>query len=407
MQTVNSSQSPSPSLDSSGSAGQTEVDSESDGLKNISKLSGDSLIAAQQRQIIAAAANKERRRRQILPKIAKEDRCGRCHHCLNPKLKKACITARKLQMKSLDDKEELPLFYKMENNKLNSKAIPPVRAKPASLSPELNTLHNQIQGLLTTVDNQVMIKPGKQALFVDLMNRPQMTWAVRIFILTAILALPLADRTMLVTLADRKGLHVLHSWLKSASDKAGEAEKFQLDVLKTLGVLPVDMAALKQVPIGKTVNGLAKRDPSQKVKAAAAKVVQQWRQNVGMADTDAKRPRLLFTSLCSMLWGVACCVLFHVVECQMRVSCCGQTVACNERQQVIVCNAQSMALQYLADVGCYMCICLLSDDLQSSISRSIFSTAKHLAVVITVTDHPASQSFSKYHLCAVLSEHFT
>ena len=287
-----SNSSPSPSMDTSGSAGQAEADSETDGARSSMLHSGISSATPQQRRLMAAI-NKERRRRQILPKIAKEDRCGHCHHCLNPKLKKACITAREAQMKKLDDKEELPLFYKMADNKLNSKAVPPVR-KPPPLTQkqlEIKVLNEQIQALLTQVDQQVMIKPGKQHHFVDLMHRPTISWAGRLLFLTSILALPTSDRAMIVSVADRKGLLVLHNWLKAASEQQ-DAEKFQLDVLKTLAVLPVDMAALKKVPVGKTVNTLAKKDSSQKVKAAAAKVVQQWRRNVGMADSDAKRARL-------------------------------------------------------------------------------------------------------------------
>ncbi|DBA65773.1 TPA: hypothetical protein ACH3X2_002813 [Trebouxia sp. C0005] len=308
---ANSANSPSPSFDSTGSAGQTEADNNSGGPKvfeyhpydsddddtrdsSHQRYSGESLLQAQQRQVIAAAANKERRRRQILPKIAKEDRCGHCHHCRNPKLKKACITARKQQMKSLDDKEELPLFYKIADNKMNSKAVAPVRPKlsgAVSLKPEVNTLLEEFQAMLTSVDGKVLIKPSKHQLFVNFLHRPQLTWYLRIFILNCIPELPSADKTMLVTLAERKGLHAFQHWLKLASDRTSDAEKFQLDILKALEALPVDMAALRQVPIGKTVNGLAKKDPSQKVKAAAAKVVQQWRRNVGMNDSDAKRVR--------------------------------------------------------------------------------------------------------------------
>ena len=297
-QAPSSNSSPSPSMDTSGSAGQAEVDSETDGARSSMLHSGISSATPQQRQLLAAI-NKERRRRQILPKIAKEDRCGHCHHCLNPKLKKACITAREAQMKKLDDKEELPLFYKMADNKLNNKAVPAARPKPAPLSQkqlEIKVLNEQIQALLTQVDQQVMIKPGKQHHFVDLMHRPTISWAGRLLFLTSIIALPTNDRAMIVSVADRKGLHVLHNWLQAASGRQ-DAEKFQLDVLKTLAVLPVDMAALKTVPVGKTVNTLAKKDSSQKVKAAAAKVVQQWRRNVGMADSDAKRARFLPTPL--------------------------------------------------------------------------------------------------------------
>ena len=270
---VSAAHSPSPSLDSSASADQSDSEAEDMPLNR--------RPAAFQPTKATAAVQRERRRRQILPKIAKEDRCGYCHHCLNPKLKKACITARKQQMKSLDDKEELPLFYKIADNKLDSKALPPVRAKPAPTSQQVE-VNDQLQRLLTTVDGQVMIKPGKQHHFIDLMHRPQMKWAVRIFFLTTITALPTSDKALLVNMAECKGLTILHSWLTLAAERTSDAEKFTLDVLKTLGVLPVDMTALKKVPVGKTVNNLSKKSPSQKVRAAAAKVVLQWRSNVGM-----------------------------------------------------------------------------------------------------------------------------
>ena len=324
VQAASSNSSPSPSLDTAGSADQLHADSDSDeaGSPKSIVYSGNSSVTIQQRQLqaAAAAASKERRRRQILPKIAKEDRCGHCHHCLNPKLKKACITAREAQMKKLDDREELPLFYKMADNKLSSKAVPAFRPKPAPLTQkqlEIKVLNEQIQAMLTQVDQQVMIKPGKQHHFVDLLNRPSISWAGRLLFLTTILALPTTDRATLVCVADRKGLHALHTWLKAASERQ-DAEKFQLDVLKTLGALPVDMAALKQVPIGKTVNNLAKKDPSHKVKAAATKVVQQWRRNVGMADSDAKRARLspssLWAALLSCFVIPSSLILAHLLE---------------------------------------------------------------------------------------------
>ena len=216
-------------------------------------------------------------------------------------------------MKSLDDKEELPLFYKIADNKVNSKAVAPVRPKlsgAVSLKPEVNALQEEFNAMLTSVDGKVLIKPSKHQLFVNFLHRPQLTWYMRIFILNCIPGLPSADKTMLVTLAERKGLHAFQHWLKLASDRTSDAEKFQLDILKALEALPVDMAALRQVPIGKTVNGLAKKDPSQKVKAAAAKVVQQWRRNVGMTDNDAKRVRLLSQSTIFLL----CCCLFTTLS---------------------------------------------------------------------------------------------
>lgn len=39
-------------------------------------------------------------RQQLFPKIAPSERCGECKACLNPKLKKACLQARKKQLES-------------------------------------------------------------------------------------------------------------------------------------------------------------------------------------------------------------------------------------------------------------------------------------------------------------------
>ena len=99
----------SASLGHSGSLVQEDADSrggadsQSEGSRTLQKpLQYRTGHTSSAREAALTAAVKERRRRQLLPKIAKEDRCGVCHHCLNPKLKKACITARKKQMKSLD-----------------------------------------------------------------------------------------------------------------------------------------------------------------------------------------------------------------------------------------------------------------------------------------------------------------
>lgn len=272
-----------------GAESRTDLDSLSEQSKTFYNSHQLSEASRPKQEISYTAAGKERKRRQILPKIAKEDRCGTCHHCMNPKLKKACITARKMQMKSLDEQEELPLFYKIASNKVNSKAAPLTKPK-APPSNDIRVTTEQIQGLLVQVDNQVTIKPGKQQHFLDLLSKPQEGWGTRIFFMTVVSMLPLADRTMLVKHSDFKGLHVLHNWLNKARETAN-AEKFQLDVLAALGALPVDMEALRKVPIGKTANGLAKKDPSAKVRSAAAAVVQQWRRNVGMPDADVKRAR--------------------------------------------------------------------------------------------------------------------
>lgn len=40
-----------------------------------------------------------RKRRNLFPSIRKSQRCGKCHTCLNPQLKKACLTVREQMMR--------------------------------------------------------------------------------------------------------------------------------------------------------------------------------------------------------------------------------------------------------------------------------------------------------------------
>ena len=55
-----------------------------------------------------ATARRRKRRRNILPRIARGQRCGECHTCRNPQMKKACVTMR---AKLMQVSNHLFVFY--------------------------------------------------------------------------------------------------------------------------------------------------------------------------------------------------------------------------------------------------------------------------------------------------------
>jgi len=86
--------------------GASEADSggESDRSRDGSPDSGPSESDA------GAAERPRRRRRTLLPKVSRASRCGECHTCRNPHLKKACLQRRQEQLQQLDASGEIPLL---------------------------------------------------------------------------------------------------------------------------------------------------------------------------------------------------------------------------------------------------------------------------------------------------------
>ena len=114
--------------------GNSEADSggESDRSRDGSPDSGPSESDA------GAAERPRRRRRTLLPKVSRASRCGECHTCRNPHLKKACLQRRQEQLQQLDASGEIPLLLLPQFQTLASGgAAPNCRAAAAPAAPRL------------------------------------------------------------------------------------------------------------------------------------------------------------------------------------------------------------------------------------------------------------------------------
>lgn len=109
--------SPGPGKESSGSLDASPTPSststpaaESDSqLMQATTASSAAASASQRSQKHTAKAAAKRTRRNIMPRITKAERCGECHTCKNPQMKKACLTVRARNVEKLGESGDLPL----------------------------------------------------------------------------------------------------------------------------------------------------------------------------------------------------------------------------------------------------------------------------------------------------------
>lgn len=103
--------------------------SESDPTRNASTDSGPSDVDS------GTATARRRTRRTLLPKIPSSKRCGTCHTCLHPHLKKACLQRRKEQLEQLDASGEIPLLMLPQYQSMTVTTQPNGHAAAAAATP--------------------------------------------------------------------------------------------------------------------------------------------------------------------------------------------------------------------------------------------------------------------------------
>ena len=74
-----------------------------------------------------------------MPKVSSNQRCGHCQTCLNPRMKKACITVREKQKRQLEATGDLPLAMLADSRpgpkrQRQHSPEPLLRQKPAAIS---------------------------------------------------------------------------------------------------------------------------------------------------------------------------------------------------------------------------------------------------------------------------------
>jgi hypothetical protein len=219
-------------------------------------------------------SNSSRKRRNLFPAIRRSQRCGNCHTCLNPQLKKACITMRERMMKEMQGPS---------SSKRSASSRAPAAAGAGShqqqqlpLSPAGSADLDQdkyVDILTPLIDRSGgLVDGGSVGPFIQAMGSFKTTLS-RV-LPTSVLSL--SRPSLLSDFMAAGGVDMLASWMLEAEGEDSEhAKTLLVDVLKLLQKLPVTKSFVSSTRSARVIGSLRKhRDPE--VQQLAQQVVKQW-----------------------------------------------------------------------------------------------------------------------------------
>jgi hypothetical protein len=218
----------------------------------------------------------------VFPKIRPEDKCNKCHHCLNPKLRKACIPARHNQ-----------IAEKVKQDRLLKQAGP---IKRTSAAAAVSTAPSQPQIAALSVEpswasqltNKLTHQGGmqdKHVKFFEQVMQSEQDIVGRTMILDIILLTTSTPALKQLVASGR--LRTLQRWLADACEAGTDNRITKL--LQCLAHLPVDFESLKNNSnsIAMSVAKLRKHS-SENVKSEAQRLVDKWKQLVLSSSSESQ-----------------------------------------------------------------------------------------------------------------------
>lgn len=217
-------------------------------------------LSGQKRKATAAErAERKRTRNNLFKPVRKHQRCGQCQTCLNPRMKKACLTVRAKQEQEL-----------RRHGGQQEGAGEPRQQRDSAASAQ----QYAVQKLQPLLDRWGKLEPGRVADFVRQLSEitPRM-YQVYLTIITV------SSSDVLRALAHSEALPILRGWLAAAQQK----QKYDriLSIIKALEFIPVDRESLQRSQIGRALNEIKKAcKDEQRVQTAAAQLVAKWKEAV-------------------------------------------------------------------------------------------------------------------------------
>ncbi|KAF6255584.1 hypothetical protein COO60DRAFT_200386 [Scenedesmus sp. NREL 46B-D3] len=267
--------------DSESGSGDDDSDSESSSEDD---LSDNETLASRHKKKRASAAEhtvkrrrsssdtgsggaSRRKRRNLFPVIRKSQRCGKCHTCLNPQLKKACLTVREQMMR--------------EATKGSKKARPPAPPAAASSSRTQAGGSSSSSGDVDKYTDLLLPFINSAGGVSDVASVQPFIKAMGSFSSSLARTLPctvlgLSSAAVLAEFMSRGGVDVLSNWMLQAMQEDSEqASQFLAEALAALKKLPVTKAFVQGTKSAKVVGALRKHDSSD-VRRLARDVVALW-----------------------------------------------------------------------------------------------------------------------------------
>lgn len=213
-----------------------------------------------------SGSNSSRKRRNLFPTIRRAQRCGTCHTCLNPQLKKACMTVREQMMKDMQGSSK---------PQRSSKAS--VRPAQQPLSPAGSADLDQdkyVDLLEPLIDDNGGLKDSQAvSSFVETMGCFKTT-------LSRILPASVLGLTRPSLLSDfmaAGGVDTLAVWILAAEGEDSASSKDLLkDILQLMQKLPVTKVFVQSTKSAKVIGSLRKSHPDRNIRDLAQQVVKLW-----------------------------------------------------------------------------------------------------------------------------------
>eukprot|EP00878_Enallax_costatus_P012814 GHUV01013381.1.p1 GENE.GHUV01013381.1~~GHUV01013381.1.p1 ORF type:complete len:433 (+),score=127.27 GHUV01013381.1:149-1447(+) len=200
-----------------------------------------------------------RKRRNLFPAIRKSQRCGKCHTCLNPQLKKACQTVREQMMREAGSQSTPSRRTAPQPSSRGAKAAADIEQYTHILAPFVNSAGGLADSAAVPAFIAVLPK------FSSTLSR---------FLVSTVLGV--SSQAALSQFMGRGGVDVLSDWMLQAMEEDTEqASNLLVDILTTLKTLPVTKAFVQSTKSAKVIGALRKHD-SADVRKMAREVVAVW-----------------------------------------------------------------------------------------------------------------------------------
>lgn len=221
-------------------------------------------------------SNSSRKRRNLFPAVRRSQRCGNCHTCLNPQLKKACITMRERMMKEMQGPSSSKRSASSRAPAAAAAGAGSHQQQQLPLSPAGSADLDQdkyVDILAPLIDRSGgLVDGGSVGPFIQAMGSFKTTLS-RV-LPTSVLSL--SRPSLLSDFMAAGGVDMLASWMLEAEGEDSEhAKTLLVDVLKLLQKLPVTKSFVSSTRSARVIGSLRKhRDPE--VQQLAQQVVKQW-----------------------------------------------------------------------------------------------------------------------------------
>lgn len=218
----------------------------------------------------SGSSSHRRKRRNLFPVIRKSQRCGKCHTCTNPQLKKACLTVREQMMREATKGSK--------KSKGSAPAAPPAaasssRPQAGSSSSSSGDVDKYTDLLLPFINSAGGISDVASVQpFIKAMG----SFSSSLARMLPCTVLGLSSAAVLAEFMARGGVDVLSGWMLTAMQEDSEqASQFLAEALSALKKLPVTKGFVQGTKSAKVIGALRKHDSSD-VRRLSRDVVALW-----------------------------------------------------------------------------------------------------------------------------------